>query len=52
MTEYAVTVKYYGDFVVTADSPEEAEAHVQSIMPTQPDSDFYLYEIDSVREED
>ena len=52
MTEYAVTVTYTGDFIVEADSPEAAEAHVQAIIPhSMPDSDWYLCQIDGVREE-
>ena len=54
MPTYAVTVKAYGDHVVEAESSEAACEHVQSlgVMMTTPDSDWYLVEIDSVREED
>ena len=53
MTEYAVTVQYTGDFIVEADSPEAAEAHVQAIIPhSTPDSDWYFTEITDVKEEE
>lgn len=52
MTEYAVTVQYTGDFVVDADSEDEARAHVEAIIPSStPDSDWYFVEITDVRVE-
>jgi hypothetical protein len=52
MTEYAVTVEYTGDFIVEADSPDAARAHVQEIIPSStPDSDWYFVQITDVREE-
>ena len=54
MTEYAVTVQYTGDFIVEAETPDEAELKVESIIGTgtSPDSDWYLTEVVGVREED
>ena len=52
MTEYAVTVEYTGDFMVDADSPEEAREHVVQIMDySTPDSDWYFRQVVDVREE-
>jgi hypothetical protein len=52
MTEYAVTVEYTGDFIVEAESAEEAEQHVESIMNmSTPDSDWYFKEIVEVKEQ-
>jgi hypothetical protein len=53
MTEYAVTVQYTGDFIVEAESAEEAENHVEHIMGmSTPDSDWYFKEIVGVKEEE
>ena len=52
MTEYAVTVEYTGDFMVEAESADEARDHVESIMNmSTPDSDWYFKQIVDVREE-
>jgi hypothetical protein len=52
VTEYAVTVEYTGDFVVEADSADEARARVEAIIPSStPDSDWYFVQIVDVKEE-
>ena len=53
MTKYAVTVEFTGDFIVEAGGPEEAEEHVQNLLPhATPDSDWYFTQITDVKEED
>lgn len=53
MTTYAVTVRAYGDHIVEAESSEQACEYVQGlgVMMSNPDSDWYIVEIDDVREE-
>lgn len=53
MTTYAVTVQYTGDFIVDAETAEDAEKYVASIIPhATPETDWYLVEIEGIREEE
>lgn len=51
---YAVTIKRWADWIIEADTPEEAEKEAvsQAEMGFSPDSDYYMHECDGITEEE